>query len=100
MSFKGQKNIYLCRSCGRGHVSIDVDAGTTPFCTACLSCGGEAYSLFYRCTQEMLVEVPAAQEWYAPKAAELGSLKPHTLKHVSMGGLISRLTHPEKAAKS
>lgn len=90
MTFKGQKNIYLCHSCGRGHVTVDLDEGTTPFITTCLACGREAYSLLYRCPQAMLKDVPAALEWYSPKAAELGSLKPHTLQHVQMGGLISR----------
>lgn len=91
MTFKGQKNIYLCRSCGRGHVSIDVDDGTTPYITSCLNCGEEAYSLLYRCPQPLLTAVPATQEWYRPGAAELATLKPHTQQHVRMGGLISRL---------
>lgn len=87
---KGMKNIYLCQDCGRGHVSQDIDNGVTPFMTACLTCNGTAVSMLYRAPQELLAEIPAAQEWYRPKATELGALSPHTLAHVEKGGLISR----------
>ena len=90
MSFKGQKNIYLCQDCGRGHVSQDIDNGVTPFMTACLTCNGTAVSMLYRAPQELLAEIPAAQEWYRPKPAELGALPPHARAHVDKGGLISR----------
>ncbi len=90
MSFKGMKNIYLCQDCGRGHVSQDVDDGVTPFMTTCLACAGTAVSMLYRARQEMLAEIPAAQEWYRPKAAELAAPPAHTQAHVDKGGLISR----------
>lgn len=96
MSFKGMKNIYLCQDCGRGHVSADVDEGTTPFMTACLHCNGTAVSMLYRCPQEMLAEIPPAQEWYRPKAIEIGQLSEHQRNHVDKGGLLPRLVDHHK----
>lgn len=89
-SFKGQRNIYMCASCGHGFVSEDVDDGVTPFATPCLhpGCGGFAQSFFYRAPQEALARVNPALEWYRPTAVEL--LTPAVRDHVDKGGLISR----------
>ena len=97
MSQKGMKNIYLCQNCGRGHVSIDIDEGTTPYITPCLSCKGEAVSMFYAAPQEVLADIPAAQEWYRPSILEIGTLPGPVMAHVKAGGLLPR--HRPAAAK-
>lgn len=91
MSYQRKKNIYLCQYCGRGFVSIDIDDGTTPFMTGCIVCKGTAVSMMYQCPQVVLAEIPAALEWYKPKALEYPSLPQHTRNHVDKGGLISRV---------
>ena len=91
---KRKKNIYLCRVCGTGFVSEDLEKGVTPFLTTCLnpSCGKLAHSLCYRCPQEMLHDVKPALEWYRPNPEEMLTADIATTQHVEKGGLISRRT--------
>jgi hypothetical protein len=91
MSFKGKKNIYLCRKCGHGFVSIDIDEGVTPFMTNCLrdGCDGWANSLLYP-PALVTKDIPAALEWFKPSS--LAGLTSHVKAHVKSGGLISRRT--------
>jgi len=92
MGFKGKKNIYLCRDCGHGFVSVDIEEGTTPFMTKCLNCGLFAQSLCYAAPQKMLEDIKPAVEWYRPSGDELSAMSAGTNQHVKMGGLISRVT--------
>lgn len=96
MSFKGKKNIYMCRKCGHGFVTVDIDEGVTPFQTSCLNpgCGGHAASFCYRAPQEILADIRPALEWYRPTSEEMATLKPASLDHVAQGGLLSRTTQP------
>jgi hypothetical protein len=99
--FKGKKNIYMCPTCGRGVVTVDVDDGTTPFAIPCdaPSCGGTATSFFYRAPQEMLDGVQPAFEWYRPSAVELAGKSAGTKDHVERGGLLMRPLAKRLSAK-
>lgn len=92
MSFQGKKNIYLCSGCGHGFVSLDLDAGTTPFTTKCRhpGCKGLAQSMFYGAPQQALQDIAPAIIWYRPEAAELAGLSRGIQEHVRQGGLIAR----------
>lgn len=101
MSFQGKKNIYLCRNCGRGHVTLDVDKGTTPMFTKCLHCEGMCASMMYGAPQELLANIPPAIEWYHPTAEETIKLSPALRDHVRLFGLISRVVErPTDGKKS
>ncbi|WP_407155192.1 hypothetical protein [Bradyrhizobium sp. STM 3557] len=86
--FKGKKNIYVCEKC-RGHVvTVDVDAGVTPFMIACEAvekCSGMMKSSMYRVFDQ---DIGASHEWYRPSIAT--SLSGATLDHVMKGGLLLR----------
>ncbi len=88
MSFQGKKNIYVCDTC-KGHiVTVDSDAGTTPFlieCSATIFCKGLMKSSMYRVFDQ---DIRAGYEWYKPTAPEI--VKPHLQHHVDQGGLLLR----------
>lgn len=92
MSNKGKKNVYLCKDCGHGYVSQDVDDGVTPFNADCLNCAGMAQSCFYKIPQDFLAFHAPAVEWYAPSEEDLKALLPMTRAHCDKGGLLSRRT--------
>ncbi len=87
-TFKGKKNIYVCESC-KGHiVTVDRDAGVTPFlirCEASAGCGGRMKSSLYRVFDQSM---RASHEWYRPAAPQV--LTGNTLDHVMHGGLLLR----------
>lgn len=93
---KGKKNIYMCKRCGRGFVSIDLDDGVTPFLMSCLTdgCKELAASFFYQAPQDLLADISPAVEWYKPDAVELAGLTGHSREHVLKGGLLSRKVQP------
>lgn len=92
MSFEGKRNLYLCKGCGFGFVTLDVDEGTTPFMTQCPrpECGGWAQSFMYRVPQQWLEEAPVVLEWYHPSPEEYAKLSPGVKAHVDTFRLISR----------
>lgn len=93
MNLKGKKNVYLCRACGHGFVSLDVDEGTTPFMMPCLECGKmEATSCFYNIPQEILKDMKPAVEFYHPTSEEYATLNIYKKNHVDTFRLISRRT--------
>lgn len=86
--FKGKKNIYTCDTCGGHIVTVDIDAGVTPFMIACKvaeTCEGRMRSSLYRVFDQSM---RASFEWYRPGAPQ--SLSAHTLDHVMKGGLLLR----------
>lgn len=93
MSFKGKKNVYLCTSCGRGTITLDLDEGTTPFMTSCITegCDSMMTSCFYKIPQEILVRCDHALEWYKPSVVEFTRLNDYQRDHVTKGGLLSRV---------
>ena len=94
---KRKKNVYLCKSCGHGYVSQDLDLGVTPFMARCLNCSEFAQSCFYNIPQKFLTDYRPAVEWYAPDMKELKTLTQSTRTHCEQGGLISRLTDTRKS---
>ena len=54
----GKKNAYRCQKCNGVIVTMDVDAGITPFMIECRNwrvpeCTGYMYSMFYNVNQEI-----------------------------------------------
>lgn len=95
-SFKGRKNAYTCGSCGCVTVTIDRDAGVTPFMIKCRrpdgGCSGMAQSAMYRIDQNLA----PAFEWYAPDSHERAAAPPAAQEHYRMGGLALRPIAREK----
>ena len=90
----GKINIYHCQTCACDTVTIDIDAGVTPFMLDCKKtegCPGPAYYSFYT------VPDPAPKpewEWFEPRGDELKKLHPAMLEHVKAGGLDLRRRLP------
>ncbi len=88
MTFKGMKNVYVCRHCRHPTVTIDLDDGTTPFLTGCTKegCSGIAESSGYM-VQEPL---EPTHEWY--RAQDDAPLLKHPASkwHHEHGGLFIR----------
>lgn len=90
---KGQKNVYVCQSCGDTVVTIDSEEGVTPFmigCKATPGCKGDMYSSFYAVDQSLNPEY----EWYKPTSFDQypeGEHREAMKRHVEDGGLEIRL---------
>jgi len=85
----GKKNIYVCDTC-RGHiVTVDIDAGVTPFivsrCRSTPGCEGKMTSSLYRVFDQTM---RADFEWYRPPAAQ--QISDGERQHVRKGGLLLR----------
>lgn len=95
-----RKNVYMCRACGHGFVSIDLDEGVTPFMTSCLNpgCNGHAQSFMYGAPQTLLDAFPPAIEWYKPTFSERKKLPAGARHHCEKGGLLSRAAAPKGGA--
>ena len=90
METAGMKNRYVCQTCGKGVITVNVDDGTTPFmilCKATKGCRGMMYSSFYNVPQEL----PARFEWFKP--ASLKGYSPEMQEHIRKGGLDLRERH-------
>lgn len=86
--FKGKKNIYVCDRCAGHIVSVDLDAGVTPFlikCEAVIGCPGMMQSSMYRVFDQRM---RASHEWYRPTLVT--RLEPWEAEHVRKGGLLLR----------
>ena len=84
MEKKGQRNRYICQTCGKSIVTINIDDGTTPFminCEATKNCDGAMYSQYYDIPQD----TPATYEWFKPKS--LKGYSREMREHFSLGGL-------------
>ena len=90
VSNEGKLNIYTCKVC-RGHiVTIDRDAGVTPFSLKCRvteGCRGLMNSSVYRVFDQTM---RPSHEWYRPSAKELSTMIAQAKEHVERGGLILR----------
>lgn len=82
----GKKNVYTCRGCSKKLVTVDRDAGTTPFMTRCEGCGGDMVSSFYNVDQNLV----ATHEWYRKSDREIRKDPPSWREHHNMGGLFLR----------
>lgn len=85
----GKKNIYTCTApgCGAHIVTVDRDAGVTPFMIPCKipGCPGMMQSSMYRVFDQ---NMRAFWEWYKPPVIQL--LTPCERDHVEKGGLLLR----------
>jgi hypothetical protein len=89
MTLQGKKNVYVCEKCRGSFVTVDRDAGTTPFMTTCRAtdgCKGLAQSSFYRVDQALA----ATYEWRRLTDAEAAQQHPASMQHHLMGGLFLR----------
>jgi hypothetical protein len=101
--FEGRKNAYECdgegalnaskakSGCGAFIVTLDRDAGVTPFMLKCGRCGAYAHSKFYRVAEWL----KPTHEWYRPDSLDGIDAAYH--EHLSKGGLMTfwLFTHPD-----
>lgn len=85
---KNKKNVYVCQTCRKKIVTIDIDEGVTPFmidCKATKECNGTMYSSFYSVDQLLEPEF----EWYKPTSFDHypEEYRENMIKHVEDGGL-------------
>ena len=81
----GEKNTYVCMTCRKTIVTIDVDEGVTPFTLKCLAtegCHGIMYSSLY--ANQAVVQTPT-HEWFMPKSFKGYSRE--MIEHFQKGGL-------------
>ena len=88
MEEQHRRNIYKCERCGGENVTVNRDAGVTPFIVRCRKpgCEGEAQSQFYQVDQS----IRPTHEWYRPTGEDLVRLESAMLAHVEQGGLVLR----------
>jgi len=98
-SLVGRENVYVCTRCHGLTVTIDVDAGTTPFAIDCRAsgrrgdCRALAHSSFYPEGPRPTHIPPPAWEWYKPsdvEARRADKKAPGMLDHARRGGLFLR----------
>jgi hypothetical protein len=100
MEEAGKINAYTCEKCQKHTITVNRDAGTTPFLIGCKqpgSCNGTASSRFYRCSQEL----KPTWEFYKPTPEQVAALDPDEpdtpwlIDHARRGGLFFRPIKPE-----
>lgn len=103
----GKKNKYICATCKRRIITIDIDIGVTPFSIPCgyENCDGVMYSSFYKLGL-MDHRLPVMHEWFKPNEKQLKQLTleqskelpniptivllEHNQEHLAQGGLFLR----------
>lgn len=91
----GRENVYVCPECNGYTVTIDVDAGVTPFLLKCRAkgdgmCTGMAVSSCYPKGPRPTNMPAPAWEWYKPKGMDYQKLSSEMKRHVDKGGLYIR----------
>ena len=84
MELAGMKNRYVCDTCGKGVVTVNINDGVTPFmilCKATKGCRGMMRSSFYQVPQDL----PAQFEWFKPES--LKGYSREMREHIQNGGL-------------
>lgn len=87
----GMKNRYVCDTCGKDVITVNIDDGVTPFmilCKATPGCRGAMRSSFYQVPQEL----PAQFEWFRPESFKGYSRAMR--EHFENGGLDLREIRP------
>ena len=86
-SFQYRVNRYTCEDCRAHIITIDKDAGVTPFLTSCKmeDCTGFMRSAVYRVYNET-----PEYEWYRPSLEEYQELDIYQQDYIRMGGLLLR----------
>lgn len=91
----GRFNAYLCDTCGKGYLTLDVDRGTTPMfapCFATQGCKGPAMSAGYPEGPPPLELGDPIIYWHNPGQAEFDKLSLEMQDHVRNGGLVRKAT--------
>lgn len=94
-TLSGRFNAYLCDTCGKGYLTLDVDRGTTPMFTPCFAtqdCKGPAMSAGYPDGRPPLELGDPIIYWYKPNKAEFSQLSFEMQEHVRNGGLVRKAT--------
>ena len=85
----GRKNQYTCTTCKKSIISVDRDAGTTPFMVACVdypTCKGMMRSSFYKIDQTL----EPTHEFYRMTDEAAALTSPRMMQHHLLGGLAFR----------
>lgn len=87
----GDRNVYVCRTCGKWLTTVHHDPGVTPAFLACRAtpgCEGRASSGWYRTPPGGFPE--PTHEWYRPTKRKLRRMDAWTRDHVTRGGVLLR----------
>jgi len=91
-------NGYICDTCDRGYLTLDLHEGVTPMFTQCFAtegCEGRAHSLGYPNGEPPAEYGEPIIHWYKPDAVELLKIEknnPVLFDHVKRGGLMRKAT--------
>ncbi len=88
-SLVGKKNAYGCPSCFKNIITVDRDAGVTPFmieCRATQRCTGFMKSSFYQVDQDL----EPTFEWVIPSERWIKTQSEGARDHFNKGGLFIR----------
>ena len=90
MEARGAVNSYRCGACDRSYATINLNAGTTPFLSACPDCNATAESNFYNVTDAITKgKITIDHVWYRPTPVKFSLLHLDTQEHIVFGGLIT-----------
>jgi hypothetical protein len=95
-SFAGRFNGYICDTCGKGWLVLDIDEGVTPMfepCFATEGCRGQAHSMMYPNGEPPAHLGEPIIHWVKPTEKEAAKLSPELRDHVRRGGLVRRFTN-------
>lgn len=89
-----KENVYICDTCRKPTVTVDIHEGATPFLLGCRAsgdvgdCPGMAVSEMYP-HPLIIAETygPPEWEWFRPEGQELARLDENMRYHVMLGGL-------------
>lgn len=91
----GRYNAYVCQSCDKAYLTLDVDQGVTPMFGPCLAtpgCQGRAVSAGYPEGEPPAHMGEPIIHWYRPTEEELKHLPAVVRAHVRDGGLARKAT--------
>lgn len=94
-TLSGKYNGYICDTCDRGFLTLDIDEGTTPAFSACyatLGCRGTARSMGYPEGEPPADLGEPIFYWYKPSKEEYRKLSFEMKEHVRRGGLVRKAT--------
>lgn len=97
-TFAGRYNAYICQTCDKAYLTLDIDHGTTPGTMQCFAtegCEGTAVSMGYPEGDPPEAFGPPIIHWVKPNKAQLDrirTVKPSLYDYASRGGLICQAT--------
>lgn len=97
-TLSGRYNAYVCDTCGKAYLTLDIDHGTTPAfgpCFATEGCNGRAHSMWYPSGDPPANMGEPIIHWVKPTAEEFTQLCKTNVRlaqQVNQGGLIRKAT--------